>query len=140
MISFFYNIDFKLKNESEYTEWIIKVFTSEQRELDNLSYVFCSDEYLLKINQDYLDHDTYTDIITFDYSDKKGIKGEIYISIDRVKENAITYNVTFEIELLRVMAHGILHLLGYGDKTRKEEEVMRRLEKEKMDLFHVKHC
>lgn len=139
MISFFYNNDYSLDNESKYTEWIINIFKDEEAELKELSYVFCSDDYLLKINQDYLHHNTYTDIITFDYSEDGGIKGEVYISIDRVKDNARIFDVDFESELLRVMAHGVLHLLGYGDITVEEKEVMRRLENEKMKLFHVKH-
>ncbi|WP_297797330.1 rRNA maturation RNase YbeY [uncultured Eudoraea sp.] len=140
MISFFYNIDFKLEDESKYTEWIINIFKSEKQKPEDLSYVFCSDDFLHRINQDYLNHNTYTDIITFDYSEGKGIKGEIYISIDRIKDNAKTYGVEFSQELRRVMAHGILHLLGYSDKTAREKEFMRGLENEKMNLFHVKHC
>jgi rRNA maturation RNase YbeY len=104
-----------------------------------LDYIFCDDEYLLKINQDYLDHDTYTDIITFPYGDLNVIAGDIFISVERVKENAVNFRVDFELELKRVMAHGVLHLLGYGDKSEEEVLQMRLKEDEKIKLFHVEH-
>ncbi len=94
----------------------------------HLSFVFCSDEYLLKINQDFLQHDYYTDIITFDYSEGNKISGDLMISIDRIQDNAKQLNLKFDDELSRVMIHGVLHLLGFGDKTAKEEKEMRRLE------------
>jgi len=93
-----------------------------------LNYIFCSDTYLHKINLEYLKHDTLTDIITFDYSEKKQISGDIFISIDRIKENALKFNQSTDIELNRVLIHGVLHLLGYKDKTPKEKETMRAKE------------
>jgi len=113
---------------------------AEKKTLEEISYVFCSDNYLLKINQNHLNHDTYTDIITFDYSEGNLISSEIYISIDRVKENAKTHSAAILDELHRVIIHGVLHLCGYKDKTTKEAEAMRRKEdlylgKRNFDLY-----
>lgn len=94
----------------------------------HLSFVFCSDDYLLKINQDFLQHDYYTDIITFDYSEGNKISGDLMISVDRVRDNARQHTISFEDELSRVMIHGVLHLLGFGDKTFEESSKMRKLE------------
>ena len=102
-------------------------------------FIFCDDEYLLKINQDYLHHDTFTDIITFPYEDFNGIAGDVFISVERVKENAAEFEVDFDLELKRVMAHGVLHLLGFGDKSEEEASLMRLKEDEKIKLFHVEH-
>ncbi|WP_367177030.1 rRNA maturation RNase YbeY [uncultured Eudoraea sp.] len=118
--------------------WIKKIISSENYLVADISYVFCTDEYLLELNEKFLGHKTYTDIISFDYSEGNRISGEIYISTDRVKENAQRYNVDFDIELKRVMAHGLLHLVGYKDKTEEDEKVMRAKEDEKIDMFHVK--
>jgi rRNA maturation RNase YbeY len=99
-------------------QWVTQTIVAEGFSLQELTYVFCSDEYLLQINKQYLDHDTYTDIITFDNSEEKGkITGDIFISIPRIKENAATFNVTETDELHRVIIHGALHLLGYPDKS-----------------------
>ena len=117
MISFNYQNDFTEIDSHTYREWLNTVVRSERESLRKLNYVFCDDDYLLGINQQFLNHDTFTDIITFDYSSEGMIEGEIYISTDRVKENAGTYDVDFIEELRRVMAHGLLHLMGYGDKT-----------------------
>ncbi len=101
-----------------------------------LQYVFVSDEDLLQMNQSVLDHDTYTDIITFDLSDKEGIiEGEIYISIDRVRDNAEQYNASFEEEYIRVLGHGLLHLLGFKDKTETDSSEMRKQENKLIDLY-----
>ncbi|MGB5942555.1 MAG: rRNA maturation RNase YbeY [Leeuwenhoekiella sp.] len=108
--------------------WLIDIAEEEGKEIAELDFVFCSDAYLLKINQDFLDHDTYTDIITFDYSSGNLIAGEIFISIERVAENAETFRVAFNNELYRVMAHGILHLCGYEDKTKALKNIMRAKE------------
>jgi len=137
MIDFNYVSDYQLVNESYYTNWVLKVVASENKALGEISYVFCDDAYLLKMNQEYLNHDTFTDIITFDYTNGNTIAGDIFISIDRVKENAKQYDVDFEEELRRVMSHGILHLAGYEDKKDEEVKVMRAKEEEKMKLFHV---
>ncbi len=137
MIEFHYETDFKITRETYYADWVSRVIESELSFPSRIDYIFCDDEYLLSINQKYLDHDTYTDIITFDYSSGKQIEGDIFISVDRVKENAERYEVDFEDELLRVMAHGVLHLIGYGDKTKDEAEVMRAKEEKKIKMFHV---
>lgn len=137
MISFNYESDYQLVNENSFVAWISKVILSEDGIVGEINYIFCDDEYLLKINQAYLRHDTYTDIITFDYTDGKIISSDIFVSIERVKENALEFKVAFQEELLRVMSHGVLHLLGYGDKTSADVKVMRLKEEEKMALFHV---
>lgn len=132
-----YLFDFELAEESLYTEWVAKIIASEEAILGEIAYIFCDDQYLLGINQQYLNHNTLTDIITFDYTNGKVIGGDIFISIDRVKENAGMFKVSFIEELLRVMAHGVLHLLGYKDKTDEEAQLMRFKEVEKIKLFHV---
>ena len=113
--------------------WLKQIAQSENFKIGELNYIFCSDEYLYKINVDYLDHHTYTDIITFDNSEKeKTIESDIYVSIDRVQENAKTHNISFEDELDRVLIHGVLHLCGYKDKTEEEEKNMRLKENESL--------
>jgi len=119
----FYNegINFNLKKKTVLRDWIKKVIEGKKRKTGALNFIFCSDEHLLGLNKQYLDHDTYTDIITFDYSKEDGkqpVSGDIFISIDRVKENAEKFSKTFENELHRVIIHGTLHLLGYADKSR----------------------
>ncbi len=136
-IEFNYETDFSISNESDYSDWITRIIRSEGSVLGNLNYIFCDDNYLSQINLQYLNHDTLTDIITFDYSEEAIIAGDIFISIDRVKENAQDYNVTLEEELNRVMSHGVLHLLGYKDKTESEKNLMREKENEMIGLFHV---
>jgi probable rRNA maturation factor len=138
MIELNYQNNFKPLDEVTYSKWLELVAVSENKTLGELSFVFCSDEFLLKINQDHLNHDTYTDIITFDYSDNGLISGEIYISTERVKENAGRFSVSEINELHRVMAHGVLHLCGYGDKSEFETQLMRDKENEKIGMFHVK--
>lgn len=108
--------------------WIKETIQAEEKKLGNISYIFCSDEDLLEINQEFLQHNTYTDIITFDYSDENFISGEIYVSIERVNENASAFQVTFEQELARVVIHGVLHLCGYKDKKKEDLQTMRRKE------------
>lgn len=137
MIEFHYEIDFKLSNEGLYRAWLKNVVSSEDAEIAQLDFVFCADDYLLEKNIQFLKHDTYTDIITFDYSEGKRIGGDVFISIDRLKENTDKYKVTFEEELLRVMAHGVLHLLGYSDKNDADTSLMRTKENEMIRLFHV---
>lgn len=124
-----YQTRFKLSNPKKTSTWIEKVVKAERSNILSLSYVFCTDKYLLGINQQFLDHDTLTDIITFDYTEKgRGIEGEIYISVPRVRENASKLGVEFQTELHRVIIHGVLHLLGYKDKTAKAKAEMRSLE------------
>jgi rRNA maturation RNase YbeY len=137
MISFNYESDFKLELEPVYEKWIQQIIISENKTEGELNFIFCDDEYLLDINQRYLDHDYYTDIISFDYSLANELHGDIFISIDRVMENASTFNVSFQNELLRVMAHGILHYCGYKDKLEADSQEMRLKENEKIAMFHV---
>lgn len=138
MINFNYELSFQLDNEELYSQWIQDVIISERKELGEINYIFCDDEYLLDINQQYLDHDYYTDVISFDYTENDLISGDVFISIDRVRENAKDYNVEFEEELKRVIIHGVLHYCGYCDKSEAEEQFMRNKEEEKVRLFHVK--
>ncbi|KRG30043.1 rRNA maturation RNase YbeY [Salegentibacter mishustinae] len=137
MINFYSENDFELQEEKSFDTWIRKVISSEEKQLGEINYIFCDDHYLYKINLKFLDHDTYTDIISFDNSEGDELNGDIFISIDRVTENAKEYNVDFSDELKRVMIHGILHLCGYGDKTESEDALMRQKEDEKIGLFHV---
>lgn len=128
MINYTSQNDFTLCNEKEISLWIQEVITKEHLELGELSYVFCSDDFLHEMNLEYLEHDTLTDIITFDYREGNMINGEIYISTDRVAENAKEFSVSFEEELHRVMIHGILHISGYDDLSDTEEKQMRTKE------------
>ncbi|NBW28130.1 MAG: rRNA maturation RNase YbeY [Flavobacteriaceae bacterium] len=137
MISFNYETDFELHNESHFTQWLSAVILSENKKEGEINYIFCDDDYLLKLNQQYLDHDTLTDIISFDYSVGNELNGDIFVSVERVKENASEFNVTFQEEIQRVLVHGILHFSGYRDKTKSDELVMRSKEEEKMKMFHV---
>lgn len=118
-------INFKPKSVTALRSWINQTITLEKHELKELNFIFCSDSYLLRINQQYLNHDTYTDIITFDHLDENGaIYGDIFISIDRIKENSKEFKTTFLNELHRVIIHGTLHLLGYLDKNKVDKEIM----------------
>tara|TARA_B100000609_G_C17133326_1_gene391467 strand:+ start:379 stop:783 length:405 start_codon:yes stop_codon:yes gene_type:complete len=108
--------------------WIKKIILSEKKSLGDIIFVFCNDQFLLQKNIKYLNHDTLTDVISFDYSNESEINGDILISIERVKENAKLYNQTFSTELNRVMAHGLLHLLGYNDKSKEEAKIMKSKE------------
>lgn len=137
MISFNYETDFTLNNESNYEDWITRIIDSEGFELGEINYIFCDDEYLHKINMEYLNHDTLTDIISFDYSVGNLLQGDIFISIERVADNAKDFNVVFDDELKRVMSHGVLHYCGYKDKSPKDEALMRLKEDEKIKMFHV---
>ncbi len=124
-------IPFVLKNKTRLKKWIVEIIETKGRTPGDINFIFCSDAYLLTINKQYLQHDTYTDIITFDYSkDSKTtpISGDIFISIDRIKENAKTFSKTAEEELQRVIIHGVLHLLGYKDKTKAAKEEMTKEE------------
>lgn len=138
MISFNYELDFEITNEEDYSQWISFIITSEEKSEGEINYIFCNDDYLLDLNQKHLNHDTLTDIISFDYSLGNEIHGDIYISIERVRENAVDFEVLFEEELQRVMSHGILHYCGYKDKTEADEQTMRNKEEEKIKMFHVK--
>ena len=121
--------DFTLKQKNKIRSWIKSVLTDNQKHLVSINYIYTSDEYLLRLNREFLNHNTFTDIITFDQSIQKDqIEGDIYISIDRIKENARSLTIPFTEELHRVMIHGILHLMGYSDKTESERQVMRKKE------------
>lgn len=122
------SISFKLKNKTKLKLWIKTIVDKEKYALGAINYIFCSDDELLEINIKHLNHNTFTDIITFDYTENKKISSDIFISIDRVIENSKKFNTTFENELHRVMIHGVLHLCGYKDKTKPDAELMRKKE------------
>ena len=136
MISFNYETDFELENESQYEDWVSEIIESEDKTEGEINYIFCDDEYLLQKNIEFLNHDTLTDIISFDYTMGNLISGDIFISVERVKDNANDFKVAFEEELRRVMAHGILHYCGYKDKTEEDSALMRDKENEKINLFN----
>ncbi len=122
-------------NDIYLTNWISKVCITENYNLGDISLIFCSDEYLLDMNRTHLDHDYYTDIITFDYTDNQIVSGDLFISIDRVRDNATDFNVSFEHELCRVIIHGVLHLCGYKDKSDDEEKLMRTKENNALSMI-----
>ncbi|MFD2513998.1 rRNA maturation RNase YbeY [Pontibacter locisalis] len=129
------DIEFELKNPDKVSDWIATVIEQHGKELASLTYIFCSDNYLHEINVEYLDHDTLTDIITFNNADEEGtVEGDIFISVDRINDNSNDLGVPFEDELHRVIIHGVLHLLGFKDKTREEEELMRKQEDSSLSL------
>jgi probable rRNA maturation factor len=136
VITFNSETTFNLQNEAKTTTWIERVVVSEGFVIGEINYIFCDDTYLNHINKEFLKHDSFTDIISFDYSLGKQINGDIYISIDRVLDNAEKYNVTFENELRRVMIHGVLHYMGYKDKTTEEKKVMRLKENSTVYLLN----
>jgi rRNA maturation RNase YbeY len=135
MITFNYETEFVVEQETQLENWIEKVVSDKDFELGEVNYIFCDDEYLLKLNVEFLQHDTLTDIISFDNSLGKLINGDIFISIERVKENAKEYNVTFEEELHRVMIHGILHYMCLKDKSADEKMVMRKEENKALSVL-----
>ncbi|WP_276967268.1 rRNA maturation RNase YbeY [Chryseobacterium sp.] len=134
MIQFFYE-NLPESVSADYKKWLEDLILSEGKKPGEINYIFCDDEYLLKINQDYLQHDYYTDIITFDYVKGKTISAEIFVSLQRISDNASTLSRDYEEELRRVLAHGILHLAGYKDKTEEEEKEMRRMEDLYLDKY-----
>ena len=131
------NIDFELPEAEKVKKWVLQVVQQRGKRVGNISYLFCDDEHLLGVNQQFLNHDTYTDIITFDYVVADLISGDIMISVDRVGENAEKFGVPFEQELHRVVIHGVLHLLGQGDKSDVEAAEMRRQEEEALALWNT---
>lgn len=128
------DVVFEIEEPTLLRQWMHEVIKRENKELNSITYIFCSDEYLHKINMEYLHHDTYTDIITFSLSDEN-IESDIFISIDRIKENATDIGIGFKEELQRVLIHGILHLCGYKDKTDKEQELMTHKEDEALTFL-----
>jgi probable rRNA maturation factor len=137
MIEFDSQNDFSLDLVDQTENWIKAAALKESYGIEMLGYVFCSDEYLLEINEQFLKHDTYTDIVTFDYTEGKLLNGEMYISTDRVAENADKFDVEFNTELRRVMIHGLLHMCGYGDKTEDEITLMRNKEDYYLNLWNT---
>ena len=129
------DVDFDLADAHAITSWLREVVRRESKELSELAFIFCSDEYLHRLNMEYLRHDTYTDIITFPYADPPAVSGDIFISIERVRENSLTFSSSFERELHRVMVHGVLHLCGYKDKTEQQEKEMREKEQACLLLY-----
>ena len=138
MVAFYFeDTDFKLRHKTRIKEWLRLVAESEVFTLGNISVIFCSDNYILDINQKYLHHDYFTDIITFDYSEGGRISGDLFISVDSVRENSVEYGTEFEDELHRVIVHGILHLIGYDDHTEDEIKTMRSKEDYYLSLFEL---
>jgi len=137
VITFNSETSFTLKNQKKLVKWIGDVISSEGFQVAEINYIFCDDSYLNKINQEFLNHDTFTDIISFDYTLGKEVGGDIFISIERVLENAEKFNEVFENELHRVMIHGILHFIGYKDKTKKDKTLMRTKEDEKIFILNT---
>jgi rRNA maturation RNase YbeY len=133
---YFEKVEFSLKNRTQLKRFIGELIAEEKKKIDNLNYIFCNDKVLLEINRRYLNHNFYTDIITFDLSaSSKEILADIYISVDRVKENSRDLKMTFQKELHRVMFHGLLHLCGYNDKTENQKKVIRRKEDHYLNLY-----
>lgn len=128
MIEFNYETNFTLNNEEQLINWVENCIVSNKFKVGEINYIFCDDVYLHKLNVEFLQHDTYTDIISFDNTMGKLISGDIFISIDRVKENSTVFTSSFEDELHRVIIHGVLHYMGYKDKTTEEKEMMRAKE------------
>jgi rRNA maturation RNase YbeY len=130
------NTSYIIKKKGELRKWIMKTIEGEGRDTGDLNFVLCDDEYLLALNRNYLQHDTFTDILTFPMSEENGkISGDIFISYPRIKENALSYNQKLEDELHRVMIHGVLHLLGYEDSSESERMEMREKESYNLDIF-----
>ncbi len=136
-IEFHYETDFSLDNELNYHNWIVQVVESEKYRPGNINYIFCDDQYLLRLHNEYLSKDNFTDIITFDYSEGNEVSGDVFISVERVMENSNIFNSGFEEELLRVMSHGLLHMMNYSDKAAEDQLRMRGKENEKIEMFHV---
>ena len=132
---FIEDVDFQIQNEAEITKWVKQTLEQEKHHWTTLNFIFCSDEYLHKINLNYLNHDTYTDIITFPYSTDP-IEGDIFISIERVKDNAKKFAVSFDRELHRVVIHGVLHLMGYDDKNPEDKKQMTLKENQYLSLLN----
>ena len=137
MIEFNYESEFTLDNEEAIAAWLGAVIVSENKTLGEINYIFCDDEYLHKINLEYLNHDTLTDIISFDYTMGNEVGGDIFVSVERVLDNSKDYNTSFVDELKRVLVHGVLHYCGYKDKSEEDEALMRSKENEKLAMFHV---
>jgi rRNA maturation RNase YbeY len=136
MITFNYETPFAVKDETKISNWIHRIVLEHRFEVGEINYIFCDDAYLLKLNIEFLQHDTLTDIISFDTTLGKLIGGDVFISIERIQENANTFAVPFDEELHRVMIHGVLHFLGFKDKTPLEKTAMRKKEEESLYLLN----
>jgi probable rRNA maturation factor len=138
LISFYTeSTNYTLKDKNKIRSWIASAIKKEKKKLGPVNFIICSDKYLLKLNNEYLEHDYYTDIITFDNSDiKNTISGDIFISIDRVRDNAKTFSKSLKNELHRVIIHGILHLIGYNDKSPQQKKIMTSKEDYYLSLLH----
>jgi rRNA maturation RNase YbeY len=132
---FYDEVDFRLKGWKRVKKVIEKVISDEKKISGDLIFILTNDTFIKKLNKKFLKHNYYTDVISFDYGDEKTVEGEIYISIDRVKINALNYKVSYNLELLRVFIHGVLHLCGYEDKSKKERSEMRRKEDFWMNIY-----
>lgn len=134
----FYNEDVELPHldTERVKKWLVFIANKHEKEIGEISYIFCSDSYLLEVNRQYLDHDYLTDIITFDYTEKNTISGDVFISTDRVSENAVEFDVSYDEELLRVISHGVLHLIGFNDKNDADQEVMTQQENASILDYH----
>ena len=139
MILFFSEINFKLSHKRSIKNWLGEIVKQENKKIGAINIVFYNDKQLLEFNKQYLNHDTLTDIITFDYAEEKFLHGDICISIERVKENALKFNCTFEEELRRVMVHGILHLCGYKDKKNSDKQRMKQKEENALVIFNTQY-
>jgi len=131
------DIVFKLKKKEKIRSWILSIIAKYKKKPGDISFIFCDDNFILDTNIKYLNHNYYTDIITFDYSDQLVLSGDIFVSIDTVKTNSIQYCTSFEDELYRVIIHGILHLIGFKDKTKKERVVMQKAENDALEIFRT---
>ena len=138
MIDFVYNTDFQIENHRGFSRWLVEVAASENCLIHDLVFLFVSDQELLTMNKKYLEHNYLTDVITFGELEGDKISGNIAISVDRVLDNSKTYGVRFDEELKRVMVHGLLHIIGYNDKTKKEKLTMSQKETDALKMFHVK--
>ena len=137
MIAFNYETEFQLEKEEKTAQWVQNCIEKEGFELGEINYIFCDDTYLHKMNVEFLEHDTLTDVISFDYTMGKLISGDIFISIERVKENAKEFDVLFENELHRVIIHGVLHYMKYKDKSDAEKQIMRTKENDSLKLLNL---
>ena len=140
MIDFVYNTDFQIENHRDFSRWLMEVAAAENCLIHDLVFLFVSDQELLAMNKKHLKHNYFTDVITFGELDGDKISGNIAISVDRVLDNSKTYGVRFDEELKRVMVHGLLHIIGYNDKTKKEKLTMSQKETDALKMFHVKQA
>ena len=140
MIDFVYNTDFQIENHKDFSRWLMEVAAAENCLIHDLVFLFVSDEELLAMNKKFLKHNHFTDVITFGELDGDKISGNIAISVDRVLDNSKTYGVRFDEELKRVMVHGLLHIIGYNDKTKKEKLTMSQKDTDALKMFHVKQA